>query len=289
MIRNHLDLFKNHRYMLNEGGLGTDSVAIEGATVFNIQFAGKGILWLKAKAEGNSGHGSSPPPEYAASNLVNFLTELQAMPEKVQITSQTEPFFYQLGEASGFLNSFFLHRAGNPLVKKLIAGVILGNRHLNAMTSNTISITGLNNNVGTGTNVIGARAEATLDIRLLPGVKPADFSEKVKAVAARYHISIEEIDSFASESSTIETPFFNALAGVTQANYPKATIAPLLSPGFTDSIHFRKAGLVCYGFIPVVVTAKDLDGFHGKDERISLANLKSGIKIIYESTAAMNQ
>ena len=62
-----------------------------------------------------------------------------------------------------------------------------------------------------------------------------------------------------------------------------------MSPGLTDSTIFRRIGLECYGLIPGLFKSLDIEGMHGKDENISIENLKMGTKILYEFLEEMNQ
>jgi acetylornithine deacetylase/succinyl-diaminopimelate desuccinylase-like protein len=37
-----------------------------------------------------------------------------------------------------------------------------------------------------------------------------------------------------------------------------------------------------YGFVPMLLGPEELGGMHGNDERISLANLRLGIEVLYK-------
>ncbi|MCK6381196.1 MAG: M20/M25/M40 family metallo-hydrolase [Leptospiraceae bacterium] len=287
LVERHPEIFKGYEYVLNEGGVGTKDVAIPGSKIFNLQYAEKGILWIRVISTGTSGHGSTPPTNYATLDLMKFLFDLQEMETSVTITDETSKFFYQMGEASKFPNSFFLKRAHNPIVKKILAGIIKGNRHLRAMTSNTRSITSLSTEKA-GPNVITDKAEAVVDIRLLPGITPENYLEKIQELAKGRNITIEVISKQPPTSSDLNGELFQILSSVAMKNETGAVITPFLSPGATDSHFLRKLGLKCYGLIPAIMTAEDIDGMHGKNESISIQNLQLGMKVIYEMIYGMN-
>lgn len=287
MAINHKEMFKNYQWMINEGGIGTDGVAIPNTKMFNIQYAEKGSLWLKVKANGKSGHGSSPAKNYALSDLIEFLKRVQNMEKGVTITKETESFFYQLGEASKFPNSFFLKRAANFFIKPIISGVIKKNRHLRAMTSNTRSLTGVQT-PHSGINVISGEATGTIDMRLLPGVDPMEYFARLKELGKDLSLSMTIVEKATATSSPISSKAFQTLASVVLRNRPEATISPLMSPGLTDSTIFRRIGLECYGLIPGLFNALDIEGMHGKNENISIDNLEMGTKILYEFLEEMN-
>ncbi|MBE7438127.1 MAG: M20/M25/M40 family metallo-hydrolase [Spirochaetales bacterium] len=285
----HKDLFQGYRYVLNEGGLGTLDVAVKNSKIFNIQFGEKGLLWLKLESEGESSHGARPPQDYAVKKMIRFLTDVADMEKGITITKETERFFYQMGTASPFPNSFFLKRATNPLVGQILGGIILSNRYLTAMTTNTRSIAALYTNEDQGPNVIGNKAYAMLDIRLLPGETPDSYRSKIEEIAARHEVKItQEISRITPNSSPIDSPFFQALAGAATRAVPGSVATPLLTPGNTDNTVFRQLGLDCYGLTPVLLTETELGSTHSKNEYLSLENLELGIRIILDAMLSLN-
>ena len=50
-----------YKYVFNEGGLGTEGVAVPGSKIFNIQWAEKGKIWAELSVDGESSHGARPP------------------------------------------------------------------------------------------------------------------------------------------------------------------------------------------------------------------------------------
>ncbi len=282
------EIFQGYKYLWNEGGIGTKDVAFPGSRVFNLQYAEKGILWLKVKAKGTSGHGSTPHPRYAAADLLHFLREVEEMESGIKITAETAAFFRQVGEKAPFPNSFFLKRSRNFLVQKILAPIIQKNRHLTAMTSNTRSFTGLSTEKG-GINVITSGAEGTIDIRLLPGNTPEEYLARLKKLADPHGVEIEVMSSTSPTQSPIDSEMFGVMARTAMENAPDAVVAPFLSPGSTDSAHYRAIGLECFGLMPALVNSDDLDGIHGKNENVSLENLRMGTKVIFEAVNGMNR
>jgi acetylornithine deacetylase/succinyl-diaminopimelate desuccinylase-like protein len=290
LTKNYQALFKDYEFAINEGGVGTKNVVINGSKIFNIQYAEKGVIWLDVKSKGISGHGSTPNKEYASLNLIRFLEEIQSLEKSPTFTPETEKFFYQLGTISDFPNSFLLKRTGNFIVKKLMTNTIQNNRHLSAMTYNTSSITGLKTESMSqkGYNVIDNEALAKIDFRILPGTNSKDYLTLIENVAKKYNIEI--IPSVINDptSSPISGEMFQVLARIAINNVPDAIITPFLSPGATDSKFFRDIGIKCYGLIPALLESEDIDTMHGKNENISIENLILGTKILFETLSALN-
>ena len=64
---------------------------------------------------------------------------------------------------------------------------------------------------------------------------------------------------------------------------PPGLVIPYMSPGTTDSRFFRRAGMQAYGFTPMLLDATELNRIHGRDERVSTANLRWGTQVVYET------
>lgn len=290
MTTSQKQVFSGYEYAINEGGVATRDIVIPGSTIFNIQYAEKGNIWLRAKITGSSGHGSSPPNQYPVLALMQFFNEVRELESDIRITEETDAFFYQLGTISSFPKSFFLKNARNPLIKPLLHSTIRSNRHLTAMTTNTKSITGFRTSEGEGgENVIAGEAIGRLDIRTLPGVDIEEFAKKVKTIATKYNAEITFTDINPTDVSPIQTRFFSTLAAVSANKFPNSTVTPFLSPGKTDNSYLRKIGIKAYGLIPAVLKAEDIDGMHGKNENMTIENLELGTKILFETLVEMNQ
>jgi acetylornithine deacetylase/succinyl-diaminopimelate desuccinylase-like protein len=80
-----------------------------------------------------------------------------------------------------------------------------------------------------------------------------------------------------------DTAFFQALSETLQALGPAGLVTPYLSPGTTDSRFFRQAGMRAYGFVPMILDAGELNRIHGIDERVSTANLRWGMQVVFET------
>ena len=78
--------------------------------------------------------------------------------------------------------------------------------------------------------------------------------------------------------------FFHALESACRTYQPNAVVTPSICVGGTDARHFRERGIPSYGLVPGMFTAEDLKGFHGVDERMSIANLLLGTQIIWDAT-----
>ena len=64
---------------------------------------------------------------------------------------------------------------------------------------------------------------------------------------------------------------------------------PYLCPGFTDAKSWSRLGARCYGFLPLQLPPgiRFADLFHGDDERIPLAGLDWGTRVLWDTLATL--
>ena len=151
---------------------------------------------------------------------------------------------------------------------------------VNAMLRNTIALTVLES--GLKGNLVPGQARAVLNIRLLPGSDPGEMREMVAREMARDGVKVRQLPSHTqpANSSDFRTPEFAALARHA-GNKQDDIIAPMLSPGASDGRYFRCSGVACYGWVPFPISAGDLGGVHGANERVSINSFEQGIRNLY--------
>jgi acetylornithine deacetylase/succinyl-diaminopimelate desuccinylase-like protein len=132
--------------------------------------------------------------------------------------------------------------------------------------------------------VIPERAEAVLDCRLLPDADPNRFLAKLGKTINDPGIRIEILQQPqpAAESPT-DHPVFRALESAGARVYPRATVAPFMSPAGTDSRFFRRRGIPAYGIFPALVPRDVAETQHGIDERIPVQSLAPAVHFVYEA------
>jgi acetylornithine deacetylase/succinyl-diaminopimelate desuccinylase-like protein len=132
-------------------------------------------------------------------------------------------------------------------------------------------------------NVIPPEASAQIDCRMLAGDDPQEIAGWVRGVIADENVQV----SIAREPkipnlSPPDTELYKAMADALQRRAPGAVVAPMILVAFTDSWVFRRCGLHAYGFSPFVLDDAELQRIHGNDERISLENLREGVRVYTE-------
>lgn len=280
MVENHWDEIRP-AVVWDEGGFGMTGV-IGQAPVFYVAVAEKQVLWCRLVATGEAGLASIPRGANPIDALARAIDRLGRHPFPPRLNGVTSAMLRRLAPAAGFPLSFILRNVANPLVWPLARRALTAQPTLNAALRNLVTVTELR--AGDKQNVIPARAEASLDIRLLPGEDAAAFVRELEDVIADDRVRVEVQDY---PPPSIVSPyddkagFFAALAAQVRAAVPGAAVVPMQTPGGTDSLYFRNRGVPAYGLIPVLFDAPELDRMHGVDERLSLDNLVLGTRIIH--------
>ena len=268
-------------HLINEGGIGLKNLMFPGQTVFGISVAEKGVLWLKLKAVGEAGHGSTPIPGRAPMELLHAASRLMQREPKPRIHGSLYELLRAVGVQRGGFNGFVMQRP--TLVDALVMKRLLSKPTTRAVVTDTCQVTGYRG-VGSSPNVIPSQAEAVIDCRLLPGTTPdALLAELTARIADMPGVSLEVIAGREANESPWQDPLFQALARHVVDGRADAVAGPALSPGYTDSILARPKGTRAYGFIPFEVTQEELGGMHGRDEHVSIANVKRGLEVLYRS------
>jgi acetylornithine deacetylase/succinyl-diaminopimelate desuccinylase-like protein len=73
---------------------------------------------------------------------------------------------------------------------------------------------------------------------------------------------------------------YEALVKQAKLSYPGARVTPYLFQAGTDAYAWRSRGVPVYGIYPYPIRAQDLERMHGNDERVPVASLESGLKMI---------
>jgi acetylornithine deacetylase/succinyl-diaminopimelate desuccinylase-like protein len=279
MVDKHFDLFAGAGVVLNEGGyIATDNAGE--VRYYAVETAQKVPLWLRLTATGSPGHGSLPRRDSAPSRLLAALSRIESWATPLHVSPELQRFYADTAHLENGARRERLRDLRAALQEPAFAAEFTANPRQNAQVRNTISLTVLAS--GSKTNVIPPEASAELDVRLLPDQDPSQFVAEITQVIADDKIRIETLLSFPPESSPAEHELFDALREIAARRHPGAVVASPLAIGFTDCHYFREKHIPCYGFLPFELSDRDGSFVHGNDERISVANLKSGTRLIYE-------
>lgn len=270
---------------INEGGFILTGMA-EGTDFFTIGNAEKSAVWLNLTRRGVPGHGSVPTGQGALEPMVKALARLLEQPRPLEVVPGMQRFSYVLSGYMDFLKPYREDRRLETLKRLIEENGIMAVPQLAALLHDTISLNTLS--CGTKVNVIPGLAEAQLDCRLLPGTDPDEFIRYVKEKLDDPAIEVEPYkEVVVSDASPVDNEAYRAIENAVSRLYPEVVVTPSMMPGVSDSRFFRKIGVDCYGVMPARMSLTDASRIHGVNERISVADLKQGVRLMYELILGM--
>jgi acetylornithine deacetylase/succinyl-diaminopimelate desuccinylase-like protein len=280
LIENHPDLVRGE-FALNEGGR---TRIVNGKRLYvAVQNTEKVSHALTVTARGPGGHASIPLKGNAIVRLGRALAAIGDHKEPILINPTTREFFGRLAKVwpdSAEKRAMADVVSRDPRRIRRGASILERTPVFNAVLRNGISATLVDG--GIRVNVIPTEAEATLNVRTLPG-------ESIDSVVARLNRKINDplvtitvkdrgLDAPASD---FNSPMFEALTSVVAELDPSMIVVPYMSTGATDSARLRAWGMQAFGVLPYPMAPDDEERMHGNDERLSIEALEFGTKMIY--------
>ena len=256
----------------------------------SISTADKSSISLVMTAHGTSTHSSMPRPDQAIFRLSKALARLADYETKPELTASTRQFFATLGKTSEPpMSKYFddLVNSKDPSVVARADREISKDPLLHAIMRNTISPVLLN--AGFRSNVIPGSAEATINIRAIPGTTGEDMIAELKKVIADPDVDIVMPRAGArgvlmersARESTTDTQLYRALVENAGKVWPGAPVTPYLFQAGTDAMAWRNHGVPVYGIYPYPISNDDLSRMHGNDERVPIDSLEQGTNFVY--------
>ena len=278
-------------YVINEGGgLAFPS---KNGYVFPIQTAEKGILWLRIKAKGTPGHGSTPNMADNAIIRMNKVIDklINYKPPTIYVPT-LRTFLAEMGKPDPELQEAFSNLLANPGQSEQILDQISKKdralaEEIRPRTKMTIAPTMIHG--GVKENIIPSDCEAVFDCRILPGQSIDETVDLIKGLlndVGLDKLSFEFIQAHGGSESTMDTELYSTITNVLREFEPGCGVTPTLTTGGTDSRFFREQGSVCYGFQPMIPDEPNDQlekRMHGIDERITVKNLVYGTSVLYET------
>ena len=273
-------------FSLNEGGWiikGEDGRV----QYVSISTADKLSVPVIVTARGTSTHSSMPRPDNAIFTLGRALAKLADYETAVKLIPITRQFFLTLAKTARPPMSDYLRNltSNDPTLVSEADREISKNPLLHAIMRNTIAPVMMN--AGFRGNVIPGSAEATINVRIIPGTNPNDVVDEFQRVISDPRVEVR-LAVPATGASTVlvssnDTELFRALEKQARIQYPGAEVTPYLFQAGTDAGAWRSRGVPVYGIYPYAIDAEDLTRMHGNDERVSIQSLQEGTRMIYQT------
>jgi acetylornithine deacetylase/succinyl-diaminopimelate desuccinylase-like protein len=273
-------------FALNEGGwiMADDQGRVK---YVSVSTADKSSIAVILTARGTSTHSSMPRPDNAIFALSKALSRLANYETPVQLTPSTRRFFATLANTSAPPRSqYFKDLLGTDTAAQIRADrEISKDPLLHAIMRNTIAPVMLT--AGFRGNVIPGSADATVNVRLIPGTDPnqivRDFERVIDDPAVSVRLSTPSAGPSRVAASSEDTDLYRALEREAKATFMGAEVTPYLFQAGTDAGAWRNRGVPVYGIYPYPITPEQLTRMHGNDENVSVESLRLGTEMIYKT------
>lgn len=267
VVQDHPEWFAGAAEAISE--VGGYSITVDDRRAYLLQVGEKALIWIRLVAKGRAGHGSRLHDDNAVVKLAEAVGAIGRTRWPIRLTPTTRALLQGLSDLTGRPTDDpdSLAAASGPAEAFL--------RSTFRTTTNPTMLT-----AGYKHNVIPERAEALIDVRVIPGTEDDVLAELQQIVGD--DIAIETV----VRDIGMETPFEGALVEkMVQAlgRYdPGVPVIPYLLGAGTDNKALSRLGITGYGFAPLRLPA-DLDFtgmFHGVDERVPVESLVFGQQVL---------
>jgi acetylornithine deacetylase/succinyl-diaminopimelate desuccinylase-like protein len=278
-------LLKEHRPLLEaDFALNTDAGYVDLAPdgrpeAFVMQTAEKTYATFALEARSAGGHSSRPTADNAIYALGRALGRVEALRFPVTLDETSRVHFARWAPIAppalqAGARALGEGRTGDPAVAAIEASPYLG-----AMLRTTCVATQLRG--GTAENVLAERATAVVNCRILPQVSVAEIQALLADAVRPEGVTVGLVAPvLAGPASPLDPAVTGPVEAVAAELWPGIPVLPELSPGATDGLFTRNAGIPTYG-VGAVPEDPDDDTSHAPDERIRIAAFHESLEFWY--------
>jgi len=270
LVDHRPELFEGCAESISEVG-GFSYTVEKDRRLYLVQTAQKGIAWLRLVGEGRAGHGSMVNDDNAVTRLAAAVARIGAYQWPTRMTPTVRRFLEEVADALGVP---FDPERPQDVVRRLgsVARVVA------ATLRNTANPTMLS--AGYKTNVIPRTATAQVDGRFLPGYEQ-EFLDTIDGLLGP-GVRREFVHRDIAVETTFDGAIVDAMVAALEAEDPGGRAVPYCLSGGTDDKSFAQLGVRGFGFAPLKLPAgMDFTGmFHGVDERVPVAGLRFGVRVL---------
>lgn len=285
-------LLKEHRNLIDAALVvnpdGGEAALKKGRKLYvGVQTSEKIFTTFELETTDKGGHSSRPTAENPIYRLSAALDKLSKHRFPVHLTDTTRLYFerrasIESGQVAADMRAV-LRQPPDPAAVERLSAVVETNIQMRT-TCTTTMIDG-----GHAENALPQRARATVQCRLIPGESQDSAAAAIRTAIAdpKVEIHVKTAANVAPESKP-SPDVFSVVERVTRAMWPGVVVLPIMSPGASDSVFTRVAGIPSYG---VDAMFDDLDDAraHGKDERIGVAAFGEDIEFTYRIMRAVSE
>ncbi|MGN7859313.1 M20/M25/M40 family metallo-hydrolase [Microbacterium sp. 22303] len=267
VVQNRPEWFTGATEAISE--VGGYSIPVGDQRAYLLQVGEKALMWIRLIAKGRAGHGSRFHPDNAVTKLAEAVAAIGRTAWPIQLTDTTREFLDRMSALTGL-------PVDDPDALAATAG--RAEAFLRSTLRTTTNPTVLQ--AGYKHNVIPERAEALVDVRVIPG-QEEDVLAQLRALVGD-DIELEMVVQDIGMETPFAGPLVDAMVAALERHDPGVPVIPYLLGAGTDNKALAFLGITGYGFAPLRLPA-DLDFtgmFHGVDERVPIDSLVFGQRVL---------
>ncbi len=267
-------------YVLDEGATMVEGMlSFVRAPIALIGIAEKGRLTAELIAEDEEGGHSSFPEKHTAIGLLSeAVRRIESHPFPCRMTYATRQFLSALAPHAPFPLRFLLRHT--RLFKGILISALKKDKTTRALLHTTQAVTVIRG--GTQENVLPSRADALINLRILPGETITTVLNRYRRIVKNTGIRISAWEKWQPSNPVkpcdIRKPSYAALCAAVAESIPEAVCVPYLVTASTDSRFFEGLTDSIYRFVPLRLSKEELGAIHGKNERVSFENMALAVR-----------
>ena len=231
---------------------------------------------FRCKAEldtkGHGGFGGSK--DSAIERLSRFITEVSDKKDKIykgKFYPEVRATFERHVPYMSFPMNLLFGNMGlfAPVIKKIMMGIPAAS----AMLSTGLSFTTVTAGDTQQPQIRGKSAETTMFLRCVREEDLYAGLEKIKAIGAKYGVTIEQIERDYCEPTDFHGEAYQTVEALLHENFPEVAVVPFLLTAGTDARRFTDVADNILRFAPIDLSKKQFATIHAADEHIGIENI----------------
>jgi len=258
-------------FILDEGQAVTQGVIpnVE-KSVALIGVSQKGYMTVELSAKGEPGHSMMPPRATAISKISHAIDRLTTSPMPPKMTGLINTMFRKLSHEMDFPTNVVLFHSW--LFEPLLIAQLEKKPATNALIRSSMSVNVISG--GIADNILPKKVTALLNYRIAPQNTSDEIIAHIMKTIGGTGVEMKVVSAI-EEAAMITDHKDDAYQIIEQAIvdvFPDSIVAPSITLSTTDSRHFTDLSSNILRFSPIFLNKRDLNRFHGVDERISREN-----------------
>lgn len=277
-------LLKEHRDLVDAGLVidpdgGSGEIDNGKRLDFDVETSQKTYVTYTLETTNKGGHSSEPRPDNAIYQLAQGLVRLAGFHFPFKTNATTRLYFQRMAALeTGARRADMLALSRLPVDEKAAAR-LAEDVEINSILHSTCIATMLN--AGVQENALPARAEATVQCRIMPDETAAGTKATLEKVLADPGIRVSVLGTVVSAPESSPSPaLFASVEKVVHSMWPGVPVLPQMAAGASDAIFTRNAGIPSYGIGGGWNDIHDIR-MHGRDERMKQDTFYETVEFTY--------